>query len=106
MRFVAPRFARGFVGTRGASGSSSPVIGRRASRRPRDHLCRRDERRARRNNRSEKIFGALKSFNRRPSFAAAELFSRGLRRRLPAALVAARDGTRFATSVRGPASSQ
>jgi hypothetical protein len=32
------------------------------------------------------------------------LFS-GLRRRLVVALVASRDGTRFATSVRGPASS-
>jgi hypothetical protein len=44
MRFVAPRFVRSFVGTRGAWVASSSIIGLRASRRPRDHLY--DPRRA------------------------------------------------------------
>jgi hypothetical protein len=64
-----------------------------------------------RNNRSEKNL-ELRSSNeplaRRVSESAPKqrrrLFS-GLRRRLVVALVASRDGTRFATSVRGPASS-
>jgi hypothetical protein len=64
-----------------------------------------------RNNRSEKNL-ELRSSNEPLAVEFLEtapkqrrrLFS-GLRRRLVVALVASRDGTRFATSVRGPASS-
>jgi hypothetical protein len=66
-----------------------------------------------RNNRSEKNLELAREFERtawlvefleRAPKQRRRLFS-GLRRRLVVALVASRDGTRFATSVRGPASS-
>jgi hypothetical protein len=67
-----------------------------------------------RNNRSEKNLELAREFERTSRWSSflsltapkqrRRLFS-GLRRRLVVALVASRDGTRFATSVRGPASS-
>jgi hypothetical protein len=66
-----------------------------------------------RNNRSEKNLELAREFERTAGWSsfwrlrrnsAGDCFLGG-RRRLVVALVASRDGTRFATSVRGPASS-